>query len=165
MRRSVRAAALALLLLAGCSGEPTGQATAEEDAELRARFAEVQTAVKDRDGDKLWTLLDARSRGEAEKAAQKLKEGYAKATPDDQAKLQETHGLSKEELIGLTPQRYLKSRKLSTKYEDLPGSKVERVAREGENATLYYLEPDGDHEKAIFLREDGKWKIWLRIPG
>jgi hypothetical protein len=35
---------------------------------------------------------------------------------------------------------------------------------QGDNATLHYLEPDGDKEKLIFLREAGQWKVWLTMP-
>jgi hypothetical protein len=33
----------------------------------------------------------------------------------------------------------------------------------GENATVYFLDEEGDKEKAIFLRQDGQWKTWLTM--
>jgi hypothetical protein len=36
---------------------------------------------------------------------------------------------------------------------------------QGDNATVYYLEWDGDKEKAIFVRQQGEWKAWLTMLG
>jgi hypothetical protein len=41
---------------------------------------------------------------------------------------------------------------------------VERLVVTRENATVYYLETDGDKEKCIFLRQDGRWMAWISIP-
>jgi hypothetical protein len=46
----------------------------------------------------------------------------------------------------------------------VPDSETEKVAVQGENATVYYLEPGGDKEKLILVRRGGRWKAWLTLP-
>jgi hypothetical protein len=50
------------------------------------------------------------------------------------------------------------------KYHEVPESKLESVTVHGEDATLRYLEPDGDQEKLTALRQGGRWKLRLRTP-
>jgi len=41
---------------------------------------------------------------------------------------------------------------------------VESVTVHGEDATVRYVEPDGDHEKLTAVRQDGGWKLLLKVP-
>ena len=46
----------------------------------------------------------------------------------------------------------------------MPDSKIDSIVIQGDSATVYYLEPGGDKEKAILVRQDGRWKVWLTMP-
>jgi hypothetical protein len=46
-------------------------------------------------------------------------------------------------------------KRFQTKYHEPLDSTIEQVAVQGDNATIYYLEPDGDNEKLIFIRQEG----------
>jgi hypothetical protein len=170
MRYGIYLAGWAGLLIAvcaaGCNAErkPPAPAPADEGGAVRARFAEVQAALKAGDADKLWPLLNEKSHADAERTARKVRAAYAEANPEGKAKLEEAVGLRGAELAGLTGKGFLKSERFRGKYRDVPGSAVEKVALEGDNATVYYLEEDGDKEKMILVREGGAWKVWLTMP-
>jgi hypothetical protein len=46
----------------------------------------------------------------------------------------------------------------------VPESQLESVTIHGEDATVRYLEPDGDHEKLTAVRQGGGWKLLLKVP-
>jgi hypothetical protein len=123
--------------LAGCGPRPaatTGpRGSAEDEAALRTAFAELQEALKGRDGEKLWGLLADKGRAEAGQA-------------------------------GLTGAGLLDHKDFQRKYGEVPESKLETVTVHGEDATLRYLEPDGDQEKLTAVRQGGQWKLLLKIP-
>ena len=150
----------------GCSGGtgPTGRASADEEGQARARFAGLQAALKAGDADGTWALLDSKSRADAERAAQALQAAYANAGAEEKARQEEAVGLTGAELSGLTGKGLLRTRPFRRKYDELPASTVERVTVQGDNATVYYREPDGDDEKLILVRQEGEWKAWLAMP-
>ncbi|HZY85854.1 MAG TPA: hypothetical protein VFE78_13550 [Gemmataceae bacterium] len=123
--------------LAGCAPKPAATpppgGSAEDEAALRAVFAELQQALKGRDGEKLWGLLADKAQGEAETA-------------------------------GLTGAGLLDHKDFQRKYGEVPDSKLETVAVHGEDATLRYLEPDGDQEKLTAVHQGASWKLLLKIP-
>jgi hypothetical protein len=131
---------------------------------VRERFKDLQAALKAQDGDKLWGLLSKKSQAEAEQAAKDLRAAYEQAGPEERAKQEKATGLSGAELSKLTGPGFLKSKRFLRKYDEVPESPVERVAVQGDNATVYFTEPDGDKEKIIFLHEGGQWKAWLKMP-
>jgi hypothetical protein len=131
---------------------------------VRARFKELQAAVNAKDTDKVWGLLCKRSRDEAEQAAAAFRAAYEKAGAEEKTKQEELLGLPGADIAKLTGPGMLKTKRFVRKYHELFESEVEKVTVQADNATVYWLEPDGDHEKTIFLREDGQWKAWLFIP-
>jgi hypothetical protein len=108
--------------------------------------------------------LDSRSQAEAEQAAKSIQTAYAKAGAEEKAKQEEALGLTAGELSGLTGKGFLKTKRFPGKYRELPESTIEKVTVEGDNATVHYLEPDGDKEKLILVRQEGQWKVWLAMP-
>lgn len=154
---------LCVALVLGCSKAPHNQ-PADEETAVRAQFAGLQVALKNGDADKLWMLLDSKSRADAERAAQAVQATHAKANPAEKAVQEKTVGLTGPELAGLTGKGFLKSKRFQGKYHDLPESTIEKVVIQGASATVHYLESDGDKEKAIFVRQDGQWKAWLPMP-
>src|SRR5262249_49483167 len=104
---------------------------------------------------------DSASQAEAERVARTLKANYAKAK--DKAKLEKTFGLTAAELAGLTGKVYLKSKRFLGKYGEVPGSKVDKVAVEGDKATVFYTEEDGEKENLSLVRQGGKWKFPLKV--
>jgi hypothetical protein len=158
---------ICLLLLAvagGCYSKQTdGSATDDENA-VRGKFTELQAAVKQQDADKIWALLDSKSRVDAEKKAKAVQAAHAKARDQDKAALEEVLGLSGKAIADLTPVAYLKTKRFQQKYHEFPDSKIEKVVIQGDNAAVHFLEPDGDKEKLIFVRQEGQWKAWLALP-
>jgi hypothetical protein len=156
-----------LLLLAfvpGCATKPTENPPANEEGAVREKFAELQSAMKNRDADKMWALMDGKSRSDADKAAKDIQTNHAKANAEEKTKLEESLGLPGAELAQITGPGILKSKRFQKKYHEFPDSKIEKVVVQGENATVHFLEPDGDHEKMIFVQQDGQWKVWLALP-
>jgi hypothetical protein len=109
-------------------------------------------------------LLDSRSQANAERVAKAVQDAYAKATLAEKTELEKSLGMNGAELAALTGKDYLRTNRFQRKYQDLPGSTIENVVLQGDSATVYYLESDGDKEKAIFVRQDGQWKVWLTMP-
>lgn len=64
----------------------------------------------------------------------------------------------------MTAQSVFRTKRFLKKYDEVPQSEIEKVLVQGEHATVHYLEPDGDHEKLVFVRESGQWKAWLVLP-
>ncbi len=155
---------LFLVLAVGCSSKTIDGPAAEEEGAVREKFAELQSAIKGHDADKLWKLLDGKSQADADRIAKDIKETHAKSSAEEKAKQEEALGLSGPETAKLTGIGFLKTKRFQKKYDELPESKIEKVVVRGENATVHFLEPDGDHEKLIVVRSDGQWKVWLAMP-
>jgi hypothetical protein len=155
---------LGIAVALGCSSKPSDRPVAEEEDAVREKFAELQSAIKSRDAEKLWALLDAKSRADAERAAKNIQTAYNQAGAEEKAKQEEVLGLSGTELAGLDGRGFLKTKRFQKKYHEVPDGKIDKVVIQGESATVYFLETDGDKEKAIFLRQDGQWKTWLTMP-
>jgi hypothetical protein len=153
-----------MALAGGCSTKPTDRPVRDEEGAVREKFVEVQSAIKNHDADKLWSLLNSKSQADAERAAKAIQTAHTKASAEEKAKQEEALGLTGTEVAGLTGAGFLRTKRFQKKYHELPDSKIENVAVEGDNATVHYLEPDGDKEKLIFVRQDGQWKAWLAMP-
>jgi hypothetical protein len=132
--------------------------------EVREAFAAFQAALKAKDAEKLWTLLDAESQADAERAAQAVKAAYEKAGADDKAQQEKALGLSSTELSSLSGRGFLKSKRFHGKYDELPGSKIDKITIQGDSATVNYTETDGDKEKLTLVRQEGRWKVTVPMP-
>ena len=155
------------LFLAACSclllsAAGPARADSDDDKAVRSAFADFQAALKAGDPEKLWPLLDSASQADAEADAKALRDSYAKAGAKDKAKLEKAHGFTADEIASLTGKAYLKSKRFLGKYDELPDGKVEKVAVDGDKATVGYVEADGDHQKIELVRQDGKWKVVAR---
>jgi hypothetical protein len=150
---------LALLLVAPLGG--AARLDNDEEA-VRETFKAFQIAVKAGDPDKIWAVLDTTAQQAAESAAKTLKEGYAKASAKDKTRLEKQFGLSAEEMEKLTGKIYLKSKRFLGKYDEVPGSTIEKITLEGDQATVIYKEADGDLPKMPLVKQDGKWKIAIK---
>ena len=76
-------------LTAGCNKPPSASTAAAKGEEEPARqtFVALQAALKAKDADQLWAMLDTESQADAERAAKAVQEAYTKATPDAKAAL------------------------------------------------------------------------------
>jgi hypothetical protein len=155
---------LLISLIVGCSSKPADRSKGEDEVAVRAKFAELQSAIQNRDADKIWNLLHEKSRADADRTAKDIQAAYAKASAEEKAKQEEHSGLGGADMANLTGIGFLKTKRFQQKYHELPESKIEKVVVEGDNATVDYLEPDNDKEKLIFLRQEGQWKAWLAMP-
>lgn len=147
----------------GCS-KTTHSAPSTVEGPVRESFVALQAALKARDGDKIWALLDGESRTEAERAAKAVQAAYAKADPTEKSAQEKALGLPGAELAGLTGAGFLKSKRFHGKYEELPESKIDKVTVQGDRATVAYTEADGDKEKLNLVRQDRRWLISLPMP-
>lgn len=165
--------ALVGVVCAGCSQTapaptptptPPPKTSTDQEPVLRAKFAELQAAVKAKDTGRIWALLSDKSKTEADRIAKDVQAAYAKADAKEKAALEDALGMKAAEIEKLTGQGYLKSKRFEKKHDELPESKIEKVVMQEEGGVVHFLEPDGDHEKLTLVREDGQWKIWLGIP-
>jgi hypothetical protein len=152
---------IGMALLAGALVSPVCRAADEDD--VKAVFAALQAGLKSGDPDKIWPLLDSKTQADADKAAATLKAAYAKATPAGKAKAEKDLGLTAAELNNLTGKVYLKSKRFLGKYHEIPGSKFDKAEVEGDKATVHYTEKDNDKVKLSLVRQDGKWKVSIRV--
>jgi hypothetical protein len=159
MTRNVVRFALALAVLATPA---LARADEDEDA-IREAFTSFQKAVKAADPEKMWPLLDTATQKAAERNAKTLRENYAKAGDKEKADLEKSLGLTAEELGKLTGKLYLKSKRFLSQNDEVPGSKISKVEVKGDKATVYYVEADGDKEKMALVRQDGKWKLSIKV--
>jgi hypothetical protein len=148
--------------VAGCSSKDSP--ASKEETAIKEVFTAFQKALKDRDGDKLWDLLDKDSRADADREATTIQTEYSKADDKEKKKLEEALKVSSTELSALTGKVFLKSSRFFGKYHEVPESKIDKVTIQGEKATLNYIEPDDDKEKFTLVREDGKWKLVVPMP-
>jgi hypothetical protein len=140
-------------------------AQTQDEVQAKGTFLALQKALKAKDADKIWELLDTDSQADAERVAKALKAAYAKADAKGKAEQEKKLGLSAAELSALTGRLFLKSNRfISATIEEIPGSKFERVTVKGDRATVNYTEDDGDKETLKLNREKGKWKVSLRPP-
>lgn len=162
-------ALLATTMLAGCDTKTGGTSapaagTAKDEEQVRQVFLDFQSALKARDPDKVWALLDADSQAEAERAAQAIQAAYAKATAAEKAEMEKALGLDGKELAALKGPGFLKSKRFHGKYDEVPESKLEKVTVQGDAASVNYTEPDGDKEKFSLVRQEGHWKLSIPMP-
>jgi hypothetical protein len=158
----VRWTSLCLFASAGLTAAlPAGD---DAEAMVRSKFKAMQSAVKSRDVEKIWAMLNDKSKATAEKFVKDVQVAHAKAGAKDKTEMEDALGLNAAEIAKLTAIGYLKTKRFQQKYDEMPDSKVEKVVVQGDNATVHFLEPDGDKEKLIFVRQDGQWKAWLGIP-
>jgi hypothetical protein len=154
---------IGLALAAGCSSNPTAPGPNEEES-VRQAFASLQAALKARDADRVWGLLDADSRAEAERAAQAVRDAYAKVDAAGRSEQEKALGVPGAELADLKGPGFLKTKRFHGKYDEVPESKVDKVAVQGDRATVNYTEPDGDKEKLTLVRQEGQWRVSLPMP-
>jgi len=89
-----------MAIVLGCSSKPSDRPATDEEGAVREKFAELQSAIKSHDAEKLWTLLDARSRADTERAAKDIQTAYNQAEAEEKAKQEKTLGLRGTELVG-----------------------------------------------------------------
>jgi hypothetical protein len=160
---------LAAALAGGCSSRgtapspSTGAAPAAEE-QVRGAFAELQEAFKARDADKVWGLLSRKSRDDAEQVAGDIRTAYGRGRPEEKSEQEKALGLTGAELATLTGAGFLKSKPFLRKYDEVTEGKLDRVTVAADSATVYWDDDEGDKEKTVFVREDGRWKAWLAIP-
>jgi hypothetical protein len=156
-------ALLCLTVGGGCKNPAEHPSTKDEQA-VRGAVTAFQAALKARDSEKLWSLVDDDSRSDAERAAKTLREAYAKADAKEKAEQEKALGVSGAELAALTGKGFLNTKRFLGKWDELPDSKIDTVTVEGNSATVGYTEEDGDHEKLTLVRQEGKWRLSKAIP-
>lgn len=147
----------------GCS-KTTEVSPANEEGRVRETFTALQAALKARDADKLWQLLDSESQADAERAAKTVQATYTKADANTQSEQEKAMGLPADQLSGLTAIGFLKTTRFHGKYKELSESKIDKVTVQQDKATVAYTEPDDDKEKVSLVRQDGQWKVALPMP-
>jgi hypothetical protein len=154
---------LCAAIAAGCS-TPKERSSANQEGAIREVVTAYQAALKARDGDKIWSLLDSDSQADADRAAKATRDIYAKASAEQKAEQQEALGLSDTELTALTGAGFLKSKRFHGKYHEVPDSTITGVTVQGDKATVNYTEQDGDKEQLKLFRQDGRWKLSVEMP-
>jgi hypothetical protein len=154
-------AGLLLVTLAAGPARPQGK---DAESQVRARFGELQAALKAKDVDRTWKLLAKKSRSDAERVAKDVRSAYAKASPKEKARQEEVLGLSGKELASMTGKDYLRTKRFLRKAGEIARGEFRKVAVETERARVYYFDVDDNEiERVVFVREGGEWKAWLPV--
>ena len=137
------------------------QALAGED-DVRQAFGSLQKAIKARDPEMIWAIIDGESQADANRAAKAVQAAFGKA--GDKADFEKKYGLSAKELADMNGKLFIKSNRFHGKYYEVPGSKLDTVKVKGDTAKLTYIEDDGDKEKFSLVRQKGQWKFIVPMP-
>ena len=137
------------------------QALAGED-DVRQAFGSLQKAIKARDPEMIWAMIDGDSQSDANRAAKAVQSAFTKA--GDKAELAKKYGLTAKELADMNGKLFIKSNRFHGKYYEVPGSKLDTVKVKGDTAKLTYIEEDGDKEKFSLVRQKGQWKFVVPMP-
>jgi hypothetical protein len=151
-----------LAALAGCAPPAPGLSKDEEG--LKEAFVSLQGALKAKDADKVWALLDADSQSDADRQATAVRDAYAKADKAGREEMEKSLGLNGKELETLKGVGYLKTKRFLGKHDEIADSKIDRVSASGDKGTVNYTEQDGDKEKLTFTKVKDGWKVSLAIP-
>ena len=159
---------MAALVLAGgavlgCT-KPADEPESPAESAVRAAVGVLQEAFRERDAGRIWENLDAKSRSEADQAAITVQAKYRQADAAGKTDLETVYGLSGSELASLTGPNVLKTKPFLKKYRELPESVIAKIDVVGKQATVSYVEPDGDRKKFTLMLRDGKWKAVLALP-
>lgn len=157
------------VFLAGCTpgsreAKP-GASAGKGEEEVKTAFASLQAAVKAKDGDKIWSLLDKDSQADADREAKAVKEAFGKLADKDKSDFEKKLALSADELSNMTGKLYLKSQRFYGKHYEIFDSTVKSIKLDKDAGQLTYEEND-DHDKVTLAltREGGQWKFAMKIP-
>jgi hypothetical protein len=146
-------------LVAGCTNAPSGGG--DPQAQVKTAFDSLQAALKAKDADKIWGLIDKDTQADADRAAKAWKEEYAKADAD---KTKKDLGITADELAKLDGKSFLKTEAFHAgKIDELAKGKFDKATVLGDSAVVNYIEPDQDKEKLTMTKQDGQWKAKLSV--
>jgi hypothetical protein len=161
---------VAVLLVGGCTVSATKPAKgSDDDMQVRQAFTALQVAIKARDGAKIYELLDADKRQDADRIARDIKETFIKADDKKKEELAGRVGLTAAKLADLSGRSFLES-ELFFRYDEhdeLPDvKKLDKVEIKGDTAKVEFKDPDKpEKDMALRLvREDGTWRFQVGMP-
>lgn len=161
--------------LIGCgTGPPTPptdkgseEARKKTEEEITTVVTNLQAAVKAKDADKIWDLLDTQSQKVLEAEALRIKQHYAKLAAEDKSAYETKLGLSRQELAEMTGKLYVKLIPFYDKvFNKIPDSKFEKIEQTAPlTAIVHCTSRDGSAAKLDVFREAVRgWKIIVPIP-
>ena len=155
--------------LIGCTSGDSKKYKSGDDAkkaeeQVEQAFKSLQAAIKAKETDKIWDLLDKDSQSDADRQAKSAEEAYGKLEEKDKADYEKRLKLTDKELAEMTGKLFVKSAVFYGKYHEIPDSKIDKVSVTGDKATLYSIEDDGDKVNFPLIRESGRWKFSLEMP-
>jgi uncharacterized protein YdbL (DUF1318 family) len=161
--------ALFVVMLAGCSNSPSKSKDGDADSDIRKSFAALQTAIKERSGEKTWELLNSESRQDSDRVAKAIQESFTKAEASKKQELAKKVGLPEEALKDLTGKKLLESELFYRfdEHDELPEvNGVEKVDVKGSTAKVAFKDPDNPETtmQLSATREDGRWRFQVAIP-
>ena len=174
MRRCVRwggAAMVVAALAVGCTRTPPAAKAASDEEQVRAQFVALQDALtaalakpNEADTRKIWDLLHGDSQEDANRIAKAVSDQYAKADAPTKAKMEEALRVPGPKMGKYSGVNYLRGKEFLGKWDEIPGSKIDKITFEKDKAWVHYVEKDGDAEKLPLARQDERWKFILPIP-
>jgi hypothetical protein len=161
MRYSILPLPAMILVALGCAGSTAtnpAPAAASPDEQVKAAFATLQQALKERDADKIWDLLDKYSQQDADTFAAEWKKKLTGADPEE---IKKKMGIGPDELAKLTGKTFLKTDAFYGK-EIRDIASVKEVLDVKEGTVFYADEASKDQREHVkFVKQDGKWKAKL----
>jgi hypothetical protein len=158
----MRSNALRILLVVTLGFVVRSQLLASDEDDVRQSFASLQKAIKARDAEKIWGLIDDDSQTDANRAAKAVQAAFGKTK--DKADFAKRYGLTAAELADMNGKLFIKSNRFHGKYYEIPGSKIDTIVVKGNKARVNYTEDDGDKEKLSLVRIKSQWKVTLPMP-
>jgi hypothetical protein len=129
---------------------------------VREAFESFQKALKAKDANTLWSLLDKDSQADAEREARRLRDAYTRAARDERAKQEKALGLAGAKLESLKGIGFLESTRFLGYYREVPESKIEEFEIKGDNAIVHYFE--SYRQTLSLVRQGGEWKLIVPMP-
>jgi hypothetical protein len=148
---------------AGCAKTPEAAPVDEEPA-VRARFEELQEALKGSDPERVNQLLTIESQADAQGVARFVRAKFAQADDETRKRYRADLDITPDEMMRFNGPLFFKTRPFRERYKEIRDGKFERASIQGDNAKLYYRDDEGEQEKLILIRENGEWRFWLKMP-
>lgn len=146
--------------------QPGGDAKKSEE-EIKHAFSVLQTAIKAKDVDKIWSVMAKDTQSDVEKEGKKVQLAFAKLSESEKSVYEKKVGLTAKEMSEMTGKLYVKSSTFFTgEIAETPDSNFDKAeVTDTTTATVYYIEDHGkgQKEKRSVVREDGQWKFILEF--
>jgi hypothetical protein len=152
-----------LLGASGCARTPE-QPAVDEEPRVRARFEELQQALKERDPEQINRLLAIPSQADAQGVARHYRFEFSRADDKGRAAYTEELGITLDDMRRFNGPMVFKTKPFLARYRDIRDGMFERASVLGDNATVDFRTEDGERDRLSLVQENGEWRFLLTMP-